>query len=180
MTVTHRGITFQQIDQGDCLALAENLAKDGKHWHSHVLSPGCQHNPFPGYALVIEDDDAGIPFIADCSTAFPEVDRDLVKMLHGADILDANQPAGTIPQSQVLDHLAVLQEKMTKWHHHMHFPGCAFNPHPGKWSISVESPDLLVAEAFETEPVDILREVEVLYFANLDRLTCARRPATAS
>ena len=174
MTVTHRGITYQQIAQSDCLSLAQNLAKDGKHWHSHVLSPGCLHNPFKGYALVIEDDTAAIPYISDCGNAFPEVDKDLVKMLHGADILDSSQRAGLVPPSQVLNHLAVLQEQMTPWHHHMHFPGCAFNPHPGKWSISVESPDLLVAEAFGAEPIDVLREVEVLYFANLDRLTGVR------
>jgi hypothetical protein len=55
------------------------------------------------------------------------------------------------------------------WHHHMHFPTCAFNPHPGQWSISVESPDETFSEVFVEEPRDILREIEVIYFENLDR-----------
>lgn len=50
----------------------------------------------------------------------------------------------------------------------MHFPGCVFNPHPGTWSISVESEGLLLAEAYDAEPVDVLRQVELSYFAGLD------------
>ena len=128
------------------------------------------HNPYPGYALVIEDDAANTPYIADSGANFPEVDKDLVRMLHGADILDADTAAASeMPPLRLLDHLMALQSAQIPWHHHMHFPSCAFNPHPGKWSISIESPDILFAGAFGTEPVDVLREVEVLYFGNLDR-----------
>lgn len=170
MTITHRGVTYLQIPLEACLSLAYALVAAGKHWHSHVLSPGCLHNPFAGYALVIEDDTVAIIYIADSGAAFPEVDKDLVKMLHGDDILDAGKAgAQPAPTSSLLDHLTALQAPQTLWHHHMHFPNCAFNPHPGKWSISVESPEVLFAEAFSVEPVDVLRAVEVLYFGNLDR-----------
>lgn len=174
MSVTYRGITYQEIALDDCLSLAQGLARDGKHWHSHVLSPGCIQNPFAGvYALVIEDDHGQVPYIANSGTAFPEVDKDLVKMLHGADILDASKVATSLdnlPPSRLLTHVQTLQADAVAWHHHMHFPRCAFNPHPGKWSISIESPDMLVAEAFEAEPVDVLRQIEVLYFGNLNNM----------
>ncbi|MES2436218.1 MAG: hypothetical protein V4586_20580 [Pseudomonadota bacterium] len=177
MTVSYRGINYQEIALDDCLSLAQCLTKDGKHWHSHVLSPDCIQNPFAGvYALVIEDDHAQIPYIANSGTAFPEVDKDLVKMLHGADILDASKVAsssGTLHPSRLLTHLLALQADSVAWHHHMHFPSCAFNPHPGKWSISIESPEMLVAEAFGAEPVDLLRQIEVLYFDNLNQVNTA-------
>lgn len=170
--IEHRGIAFRRIELAACLALGERLRDGGGPWHSHVLSPGCAHNPFTSrYAIVIEDDAAGIPYIAEGTSQFPEVDKDLVRMLHGPDILDASQAKGgaAAQGSPLLAHLMALQAATTRWHHHMHFPACAINPHPGRWSISVESPQGTFSEAFAEEPRDILREVEVIYFANLAR-----------
>lgn len=176
--LSFRGITYRQIALADCLDLGRALQAAGGAWHSHVLSPGCSHNPFDGhYAIVIEDDATGTPHIAEGGTAFPEVDKQLVKMLHGDDILDAAKAVGgaeVAKSSRLLAHVMTLQEAGLPWHHHMHFPGCAFNPHPGRWAISVESPDCQFAEAFAAEPVAILREVEVIYFGNLDRVRCCK------
>lgn len=160
--------TYHPLAMADCLLLAKRLQAEGQPWHTHVLSPGCHHNPFPGvYAVVIEDDAAGIIYMAEGDTGFPEVDKELVRMLHGDDILDA-AALGERPDSLLLEHLDRLQERKTPWHHHMHFPVCAFNPHPGRWSISIEARGYFLSEAYEDEPVDVLREVEVMYFANLE------------
>jgi hypothetical protein len=94
-TIDGRSIAFRRIPLGNCLALGERLRDAGGRWHSHVLSPDCKHNPFAGrYAVVIEDDEAAIPYIAEAAAEFPEVDMLLVRMLHGVDILDATKAAG--------------------------------------------------------------------------------------
>lgn len=171
--IDYRGLSFTVIPMDACVPTGERLAAAGKHWHSHVLSPGCVHNPFDGhYAVVVEDDAENITYIAEGTEAFPEADKVLVKMLHGDDILDPAAAKGgseAAKDSLLLAHILRLQEKGLRWHHHMHFPGCAFNPHPGKWSIGVESPGAFYAEAFDDEPVDTLREVEVIYFGNLEK-----------
>ncbi|WP_127904335.1 hypothetical protein [Solirhodobacter olei] len=163
---------YRSIPMSECLPLAERLQAAGTKWHSHVLSPACRHNPFPEvYAIVIEDGRAGTAYIAEGSATFPEVDKDLVKMLHGEDIIDATKLACDPPASILLHNLNWLQERRISWHHHMHFPTCVFNPHPGQWSISVEAPNISMSEAYSDEPIEVLRRVEVLYFANLEDST---------
>ncbi|MEZ5923075.1 MAG: hypothetical protein R3D57_01685 [Hyphomicrobiaceae bacterium] len=170
--VSHRGQIYRKIALDQCRPLAESLAAAGRKWHSHVLSPGCLHNPFAGvYALVVEDDSSRVPYIAKGTEQFPEVDKELVKLLHGADILDASKieaaPEAS-SSSHLLAHVMRLQALGIAWHHHMHFPDCAFNPIQGKWAISVESEDCTIAEGYPDEPVDLLRRLEVIYFTNLE------------
>ena len=118
------------------------------------------------FDLVIEDDTDGKAYIAP-SSGFPEVDKDLVKMLHGDDIL-SEEAAGKAPiKSPLLDRLRDLDVRDVPWHHHMNFPACAFNPTKGKWAITVESAEGTFHESYDDEPVDVLREVEVLYFRKL-------------
>src|SRR5690242_5873391 len=87
-TISHGLVTYTVISLDSCLGLAREFRQARKTWHFHVLSPACMHNPNPGqYATVIENDTDGVPYIA-LSIGFPGVDKDLVKMLHGDDILD--------------------------------------------------------------------------------------------
>lgn len=165
--------SFQQVRLGDSLALVESFIEAGHKWHNHVLSPGCKFNTFKDqYALVIEDDTEGKAFIAP-SAAFPEVDKTLVKMLHGDDIL--GEGAVTIDleklkqASPLLTRLVDLNGRGIKWHHHMNFPLCALNPHRGDWAITIESGEGIFSEKYPEEPRDVLRAIEVMYFANLAR-----------
>ena len=167
------GRVLAEIDLGQCRELALGLIADGKEWHSHVLSPGCKLNPFQqSYAIIIEDDTDGTTYVA-ASDRFPEVDKELVKMLHGEDILDARKVetagSGDPCNSTLLLLVRDLDKRHVAWHHHMHFPNCVFNPNPGNWSISVEFGESEVTdESYPEEPVDVLRELEVLYFRNLE------------
>ncbi|QKV20032.1 hypothetical protein [Oricola thermophila] len=176
--VIHREIVYRIVPLDECLGLAESLALAGKRWHSHVLSPGCDFNPRPDrYALVIEDDTDDVTYLA-YSHGFPEVDKELVKMLHGDDILDASATSGgdnpEVAASTLLPRLREIDAAGANWHHHMHFPDCTFNPHPGKWSISVEDgAGNAFSEVYDDEPVDVLREVEVIYFRRLDEKNAA-------
>lgn len=171
--IDHGSVSYNVIPLDSCLAFATELQNAGKHWHSHVLSPGCEHNPYEGqYAIVIEDDAEAKAYIA-ASDGFPEVDKVLVKILHGDDILDPNKTAaatGTDPvSSPLLERLRDIDARDVPWHHHMNFPSCAFNPTKGRWAITVESLEGNFHESFDDEPIDVLREVEVLYFGKLDK-----------
>lgn len=169
----HGGIAYRIVPPDDCLALGTALHASGKKWHLHVLSPDCIHNPAPGrYGLVIEDDTDGIAYLA-FSDTFPEADKDLVKLLHGDDILDASMVSAAgreaMPASPLLARIIELDASGAEWHHHMHFPDCVFNPHRGHWSISVEDgKGGVFSEAYDGEPADILREIEVIYFRRHD------------
>jgi hypothetical protein len=170
-TITHRGVTYGLVALGNCLRLAQGIERAGKGWHHHVLSPGCLHNPYAAsYALVIEDDTEGVAYIAP-SEGFPDVDKDLVRLLHGEDILDATKVRANadIMETALLRLVSELDAKGTAWHHHMHFPSCVLSPHKGKWSIAIESDGHAVYETYAHEPVEILRAVEVSYFRNLER-----------
>lgn len=167
MTLNFRGIPYQQIALDACLPLAQRFQAEHKDWHFHILPPDCLHNPFPGeYALVMEDDTSATPYIAQAGDSFPEVDKVLVRMLHGDSILDVSASAEPeeLAGSRILAHLRDLHMSGANWHHHMHFPGCVINPLPGQWSISVESPGFLFVEAFAEERIGVLREVELLFF----------------
>ncbi len=170
--ITHGRILYTEVPLDGVLDVALSLRQDGKRWHSHVLSPGCAHNAYPGrFAVVVEDDQEGRACIA-ASSAFPDVDRALVKLLHGDDILDKDKTAAatgaTPPASGLPARLADIDRRGVGWHHHMHFPRCALSPEPGRWTISVESDEGAFYETFDNEPVDVLRELEVLYFARMD------------
>jgi hypothetical protein len=167
MTLNFRGIPYQQIELDACLPLAQRFQAEHKDWHFHILPPDCLHNPFPSeYALVMEDDTSATPYIAQAGDSFPEVDKVLVRMLHGESILDVSASAEPeeLAGSRMLANLRDLHMSGSTWHHHMHFPGCVINPLPGQWSISVESPGFLFVEAFAEEPIGVLREVEMLFF----------------
>lgn len=149
-----------------CLDLAQRLRAARHPWHSHVLTPGCARNPFPRYAIVIEDDRERRVYAA-ASDDFPDVDKDLVKMLHGTDIIDRQSTAaatGGRIESPLLDRVRAIDSSGRAWHHHMCFPGCTFNPEPGRWTIEVEAGPSSWSESWDEEPVDVLREMEVMFF----------------
>ena len=172
-TIDHGPHRHTVIPLDRCLGLARELQQAGKTWHFHGLSPVCVHNPYAGrYAIVIENDSDGVSYIAS-SASFPKVGKDLVKLLHGTDIVD---PAKTevargeaAVSSAFIRRLLDLDAQGIAWHHHMHFPGCMLSPHPRRWTIVIESAESEFSETFDGEPVDVLREVEVLYFRRMEK-----------
>lgn len=172
-SINHGEVGYRVIPLEDCFELAMGIQCANKKWHSHVLSPACMHNPYPGsYAVVIENDSDGVAYISP-SQSFPEVDKDFVRILHGDDILEPSKVSrdegSTAPQSELLLRLFDLDSRRVAWHHHMHFPSCVLSPHRGQWAIVIESAEGTFSETFEGEPVGVLREIEVMYFRNLDR-----------
>ena len=168
--------SYTEIPLENCLSLGTRLIQKGYKVHFHVLSPDCKFNPDPNqYAFLIENNTEDITYLA-FSESFPEVDKDLTKLQFGDSILDEassrlDEP-GFAEHSIVLRRIIDLQKEGRKWHHHMHFPECVLNPQKGRWTISVEesgTQEKLNVEAYEERPTDILREIEILYFKNLEK-----------
>lgn len=174
-TIVHGDVTYVVIPEQDAvLGIALGLRRAGKPWHSHVLAPGarCIHNPYRHlFAAILEDTGARQAYICP-SDVFPEVDRALVKLLHGDDIMDRSKTAAATgappPPSGLPGRVADIDARGVAWHHHMCFPGCVLSPTPERWTIDVESDEGEFAESFDGEPVDVLRELEVRYFAHID------------
>jgi hypothetical protein len=178
-TLNHGPVTYQIISLDRCLDLVKEFRQARKTWHFHVLSPVCVHNPYPGrYGVVIENDTDGMPYIA-ASTGWPVVAKDLVKMLHGDDILDPAKTTatrgGVAGSSDFIPRLVALDARGVAWHHHMHFPGCVLSPDRARWTIAIESAESAFHESHDAEPVDVLREVEVLYVRHLERARDPRK-----
>jgi hypothetical protein len=169
--IHHKGISFTLVPSEQCVAIGQALHEKGLKWHIHVLTPGCPHNPFDReYAMVIEDNSHHRAYIAS-SKDFPEADRVLVRLLHGDDILKADAVSTDASQkvaSPLVAYVEQLELAGKPWHHHMHFPECIMNPHPGKWAISIDSDEPARAETFEQEPLEVLRQLEVMHFSALD------------
>lgn len=171
-TIISRSLTYTVVPLDTVLDIANGFRQAGRRWHSHVLSPDCAHNPYAGQFAIVIEDDKGQASIA-VSTVFPEADRALVKMLHGDTITDrasssAVTGATTSRASALPGRIAEIDRHRLAWHHHMHFPGCALSPRPSRWTVAVESDDGDFFETFDGEPIDVLRELEVLYFAHMD------------
>jgi hypothetical protein len=165
IVVNARGLEFREIPMESCIDLAKSLAAEGHHWHSHAIWPGCAESPYPRFAVLIEDSDTGRAYISP-SQDFPPVDKALVRMLHGDDILDPTRSndAGGPAESRVLDDARAAVANGAAWHHHMCFPDCAFNREPGKWTIVVETGGNATWESWDDEPADVLWEFEILCF----------------
>jgi hypothetical protein len=159
---------FVEIEMGECLDLALGWNAAGVAWHSHALSPGCAFNPYSDkYAVVIENDDEHIAYISP-SVEFPEVDKQLVKLLHGDDIMDADKTTAAkgdhALSSPLLERVVKIDARGGAWHHHMNFPKCQLSPTPERWTITVESEEGVFTESYTDEPITVLRELEVIYF----------------
>ncbi|ARU93801.1 hypothetical protein [Tatumella citrea] len=166
-TINVGGIEYSIVPAESCVDIGRHLHNSQCNWHIHVLSPGCQYNPYGDlFCMVVEDNTHGVAYLGK-SAAFPEADKVLVKLLHGDDILDASCDCH---ESSEADSSAVavvqqLHNHHHAWHHHMHFPDCLLNPQPGQWAISVESASTRLCEVYEAEPVSQLSVIESLYFS---------------
>lgn len=156
--------------------LAAGWADSGRSWHFHALTPGCVLNERKDqYALVLENRTDDETWIVHSDDEHVQLSQDLVKMLHGDAILDKERAAASPEHAElawVLRRLATLNDAGVAWHHHMLFPDCIFNHHPGHWTLAIEIEEEPAAKTLELvydqEPVDDLRQVEVLYFSQVD------------
>ncbi len=156
----------------ECVAAAERFAARNDNWHNHVLKPDCVLNSRPGsYALVIENNTTGEVLVCFSNVNHIDEEQHIVKLRHGDAILskpdELRVNPGDAGQQPLLDRVRVLATEQTDWHHHMCFPDCVFNSNPGQWTISLEADGHMedVNLVSTTEPFDVLKEIEDLFFA---------------
>ena len=146
---------------------------EGKRWHFHVFPPGCLLNQRPDrYALTLENGTDAQIHVVYGDTPFMEVSQVLVTMLHGKTVLaEECSPTGSDESrlGPVLERARALSARNIYWHHHLLFPDCSYNQHPGKWNIVFEDPEKqeTLQILYDQEPLADLRLVETLYFAQI-------------
>ncbi len=158
------------------LEIGRELAGSGERWHNHVLSPDCKLNEREQCALIVEASDRSEVYVTYSDDPMMDVGRALATMVHGADPLAAADSETT---EVVQADSAAVTEMMRRakdfaargihWHHHILFPECVFNPHPGDWTLVFEDPE--TGETLESVTIDKpeqdIRVTETLFFSQV-------------
>ena len=156
------------------LEIGRELADSGERWHNHVLSTDCKLNERQRCALIVEASDRAKVYVTYSDEPMMDVGRALATMVHGEDPLAA---AGVESTADVQPDSAGVAEMMRRakdlvtrgvhWHHHILFPECVFNPHPGDWTLVFEDPETgETLESVTTEkPEQDIRATETLFFS---------------
>ena len=169
---------MEEISLEEALDWARLWTKTGRGWHFHVLPAGCRFNNRPGSsALVLESPAEGRVLAVYSGDDFVRASQVLVQLLHGNEILDRDQARTTSNEAQIqaiLRRAGELRRRGIRWHHHMLFPDCTLNRHPGRWTLVFEDPETgrearagrraSIEVVYDEEPVADLRRIEVAYF----------------
>ncbi len=170
----------QQVEMTDVsaerlLEIGRELHADGERWHNHVLSADCELNPRTQPAMVVEASDRDVVYVTYSDEPMMDVGRALATMVHGDDPLergaDGAAQADLQPDSpmvaEMMERARSLSDRGQHWHHHVLFPECVFNPHPGAWTLVFEDPETLeTLESVTPErPAHDIRVTETLFFS---------------
>ncbi len=139
------------------------------------MSPDCFLNENSRYAFVLECADKNIALVHLSDQPEKSLAAELSPLLHGSDVMDATStqkqytPSGIV--AQMSQRAQELNDKSIEWHHHMLFPDCMFNTHAPNHVLMLE--DSSTGEAIisitEYDPIDDLKQIENLYFANVSK-----------
>ena len=150
--------------------IARRLQDEGKPWHFHMLTPDCVLNKRKDkYAFILEDESNRETYIVYSYKRHMDTGKELVKLLYGKGILE-NEPTPTTPgkgMKAILEKAAQLTKNDLPWHHHILFPKCIFNKHPGKWTIIFEESEegRSMESVTEHEPIEDVKKLEILYYS---------------
>lgn len=163
---------MSQVSVREIVNKAAECAKANKSWHFHILAPECSLNKSKEYVLMLEDSTDDESFIYYSKEPLMSVGEELVKLLHGDDIVGKPDQVKTKPSPDVakmLERARELNEKGEFWHHHMLFPDCIFNQDKPKWVILFEDTDEeeIIKSVSDAEPKSDLNLLEVLFYKQL-------------
>lgn len=150
---------------------AKRCVKDGKHWHFHILTQGCQLNEHPGFSLIIEIPSENRQRVFYSDNRPMAAGKELIQLLHGNDVVQGNgEPAhdGSLsPNAEIIIARArQLSENGKFWHHHVLFPDCVFNKDKGRWTILFEDQEKggTLKSVSDDEPKAELKQIETLFY----------------
>ncbi|NLF13753.1 MAG: hypothetical protein GX597_18380 [Anaerolineaceae bacterium] len=161
---------MREIGLEEALDRARQWHRAGGRWHFHVLPAGCRFNDRPGCCTLLLEGPAEDEILAVyAEDDLVQASQELVQWLHGREILDREQARTTSNEAQIqaiLRRAAELARRGVRWHHHMLFPDCVLNRHPGRWNLVFEDPETGqdIEVLYDEEPVADLRRIEVAYF----------------
>ncbi len=164
---------MQEITIDQAREKTSTWKKEGKAWHFHVLFPDCIFNTQnKKYAMVLEDRTSGETFVVYSVDGFAKISQEFLKLIYGDDILKTRAGADSKdkPSSKLLAQAKIFKQNEVVWHHHMLFPDCIFNDHPGKWNIVMEGSGekRTYSGVYDEEPVDEFQQIEIEYFKQID------------
>jgi hypothetical protein len=161
----------KQISEQEIRTLGEELHTAGKNWHLHVLTPECALNSQASHAIFVEDSDAGENYVTYSQEPMPETALALAALVHG--VAATLPPTDAEPEpddpmvGQMMMRAKALMTEGRHWHHHIFFPTCTFNPHPGKWTMIFEDPDTkeVITSVSDKRPDKDIGITERLFYA---------------
>lgn len=149
--------------------LAKEYQQLNQAWHFHILTPSCLLNENDKFALVLENTETGISHISYSDEPYMGIGKELVKLLHGDDVVkekgtQTSKPSETV--QKLLDRARELQSKGIYWHHHLLFPGCMFNDEKEKYCIVFEDPETkdIMRSVSDIEPKADLQHIEGMFY----------------
>lgn len=151
------------------ISKAKTFVEKGITWHFHILTPECHLNKKKKFSLVLEGD-SGKEIYIEYSEEMPrKMGEQLLQLLHGKDMATVT-PANAKSLSEASQEIIKQARKLTKvkkfWHHHVLFPDCVFNKHPGKWLLMFEinGEKQILESVCDGKPVAELKEIEPLFY----------------
>ena len=166
---------MEQVEPEKLLEIARQLAGNGERFHNHVLSADCELNDRRQCALILEASDRNQVFVTYSDEPMMDVGRALASLVHGADALEGsineNQEGDPQPDSPIVGEMMRrardLVARGVHWHHHILFPECVFNPHPGSWTIVFEDPGNgeTLQSVTPDKPTKDIQITETLFFS---------------
>jgi hypothetical protein len=162
---------MKKVSVGEIKKKARELAERDKKWHFHILTPECQLNETKDYALVLESVGDAEALVSYSDKPYMGVGEELVKLLHGDDIVKNKKEEKKSPPSPQVEKLLKRAKELTKkgvfWHHHMLFPGCRYNKHGDKWVIVFEDVERgeIIESVTDNEPKSDLQHIEGLFYS---------------
>ena len=168
---------MQEITIEKAHELSRAWQKAGESWHFHALFPDCVFNKKSNqHALILENRTNDQTYVVYSDDGFAKASQELLKLHYGNNILNERQASAEYidkpiqTSKPILDQCEVYSRNNIIWHHHMFFPDCIFNQHPGKWNISLEGrgQSQILNALYDEEPVEDLQQIEIAYFKEID------------
>jgi hypothetical protein len=152
----------------DIVLRAKEFSSEKTSWHFHLLTPNCALNTNKKkHATILEG--KGETYVTYSETRYLNEGRELVQLLHGTSIVKKKHqdlPVHDPKIKAILEQAKTWNEQGHAWHHHVLFPDCAYNKHPGKWCIIIEDPDgkKAVESVSKEEPKANQKAIELLFY----------------